>query len=348
MKKATSWNPMSILSVFMILLISMVVFVGCNQNNGETAEGGGEAREPILLRMAAGSTGGAWYSEMSALAMSLEETMDNVRTSVSPGTVIGNMNNVSTGEADIGFTYTNSQEAAYVGTGDYEGKPLKNIRHVLTMTPLYLTIMTTPNSDIESFEDLLDKHVVVGDVNSIAENFFRMVLNAHGYTYDDIKDAGGVITNASYGDGTTMVKDKNADASCLFANHPNSNALTLEASTGVKLVPISEEVVAKIKDSGPGVVSAMVPDVGIYDFTAEDQVLAVGSVQNVFCRDDIPDDVVYNLCVAFYSNLDAVAATEQRIASLTPDSMFDGVVNMPIHPAAQQFYDDWKAGKFDF
>lgn len=348
----------AVLFLLLLLLLALpLAFSGCAGDTaddpaqtmaGEAGAADAAGGEPILLRTVAGSTGGAWYAEMSALAQGLEDIMSNVRTSVSPGVVMSNLRDVSNGEADIGMSYTNSQEAAYSGLGAFEAEgALSNICHVLTMNPLYLTVMVRPDSGIENFEDLLDKHIVPGDANSIAEQYFVMVLNAYGYTYDDIAAAGGVITNASYGDGVTMVQDHNADAVCLFANHPSSNGLALQASTGVKLVNIDQKIADAIVASGPGIVTATVPEIGVYDFTAADQVLAVGSVQTIFCRDDIPDEVIYNLCLAFYTNREAISVSESRIADLTPESMFDGVVNIPIHPGAQQFYDDWKAGKIE-
>lgn len=316
---------------------------GTESSASESAAPTGETQ---LIRTLAGSTGGAWYSQMSALTQCLEEAMGNVRTSVSPGAVISNIRYVENGESDIAMAYTNSDEAAVGGYSSFEEEgAYSNICHILTMNPLYLTIMTRKDSDIETFADLLGKHIVPGEANSIAEEFFRYTLEAYGYTYDDIQKAGGVITYASYGEGTTMVQDRNADVVVLFANHPNNNSLTLDASTGIKLVNIDEPIADQIIDTMPGIVKATVPDVGVYNFTADDQVLAIGSKQTIICNKSLSEDLVYNLCKVFYENLEAISVSEARIKSLTPETMLDGVINIPVHPGAQKFYDEYMAAK---
>jgi TRAP transporter TAXI family solute receptor len=281
---------------------------------------------------------------MSALTQCLEQELGNVRTSVSPGGVISNIRYVENGEADVAMAYTNSDEAAVGGYGSVtEEGAYQNISHVLTMNPLYLTIMTRKDSDINSFEDLLGKHIIPGEANSIAEEFFRYALEGYGYTYDDITAQGGVITYASYGEGTTMVQDRNADVVVLFANHPNNNALTLDASVGVRLIPIDEAIADSIMQSMPGIVKATVPEIGVYSFTVDDQVLAIGSKQTIICNSSLSEEFVYNLCKVFYENLEAISVSEERIKSLTPETMFDGVIDIPIHPGAQKFYDEYMA-----
>lgn len=309
--------------------------------SSESVEESADKGETILLRIYSGSTGGSWNTQASIVAKHLEGAMDNVRATVSPGNTLTNLAAVEEGDADIGIGYVSTTAGAINGEEAYGGKKYENVNHMISMAPLAATVFVRKDSDITSIEELKTKHVIPGDIGSIAEEYFRNIINMYGFTYDDIESSGGVVTYTSYADASQMLQDRNADATIVVSEHPYANILSLHAVAPVRLIGLREDVIQQLLQTYPGTIKLSIPGVGVYDTTEEEQVDTIGSLQSIYCRSDLNEEVVYQYCKAFYENIEEVAQSNANIAALTPESMLTGADSIPIHPGAQRFYDEW-------
>ena len=57
------------------------------------------------------------------------------------------------------------------------------------------------------------------------------------------------------------------------------------------------------------------------------------------CRNDVSEDVVYELMTAMFDNLDDLKAGHAKFESLSLESATEGV-SLPYHPGAVKFFEE--------
>jgi len=86
-----------------------------------------------FLRMVSGPQGGSWYPLGAAMMAIVEKNID-ISTSNAPGGGLSNCKSVSTGKADLGWTYSHTAFNGYEGRGKFE-KRYSDMRHLMSLYP---------------------------------------------------------------------------------------------------------------------------------------------------------------------------------------------------------------------
>jgi uncharacterized protein len=93
-----------------------------------------------------------------------------------------NVGAVQSGELEFGFVQSDVQFAAYNGIGAWNGKPVCELRSVLSLYPELVTVIARSNANIHELGDLSGKRVNVGSRGTgtratwdtiVAESHFR-------------------------------------------------------------------------------------------------------------------------------------------------------------------------------
>jgi TRAP-type uncharacterized transport system substrate-binding protein len=115
----------------------------------------------------------------------------------------------------------------------------------------YLAVITTKKSGITSLEEVSKKKTPVRIVSqplmSTAEFSVRLLLDAYGMSYEEIKSWGGSVTPTSTGVCQAQMTDGKADIwiQVVTAGHPAVSELAI--STDLVFLPFSEAIIKKMQ-----------------------------------------------------------------------------------------------------
>jgi TRAP transporter TAXI family solute receptor len=72
---------------------------------------------------------------------------------ITPGSVF-NVSGIQSGEPEFGIVHSDFQYAAFAGTGAWNGRPVSDLRSVLSLYPELVTVIARADADIQVLADL--------------------------------------------------------------------------------------------------------------------------------------------------------------------------------------------------
>ena len=58
----------------------------------------------------------------------------------------------------------------------------------------------------------------------------------------------------------------------------------------------------------------------------------------MFCRGDLPEDVVYQLTKTLWEHMDEPGQSQQNLKGLTAENAVKEIADIPLHPGAAKYY----------
>jgi uncharacterized protein len=286
-----------------------------------------QAQEVLMT----GPQGGSWYPLGGAMqAMASDAGVASIQ--VMPGGGIANVQGVQNGDAALGFANSISTVDAIEGREPFDG-PADNVCNIATLYPQYFQMVVPADSGIETVEDFKGKRLVTQPVGNTAEQVIRAILETAGLSYDDM----AAVDYVSYSDGVALVQDGNAQILTMGTTVPASAIMDLANSTDIKVVPLTEAFIEKMREMNPGYAGITIP-AGSYPGQDED-VLAVGYATHVVARCDLDGDLVHGLLTAMWENREDLAAIAGAMRNTTLEGMAQDT-GVPMHEGAQRFYEE--------
>ncbi len=252
------------------------------------------------------------------------------------GATAENINALQTGQGEIAIAMSDAVIQAVEAFGAYEGKkPAANLRSLMGLWPNVCQILTTADSGIKSFADLKGKRIGVGAPNSGVEINARMIFEAHGMTYKDVK-----IDYLNYGEAIDQMKNGLIDAAFVTSGLGNATIRELGVSKKIAFVPVDGEARQRLIKKYPFYIESTIP-AATYG-TASDTPTA--AVMNILVADKkLPADVVYDLLKNIFSptGLETIQGSHATAkANIKPETALRGIVGtaVPLHEGAIRYY----------
>ena len=252
------------------------------------------------------------------------------------GATAENINALQTGQGEIAIAMSDAVIQAVEAFGAYEGKkPAANLRSLMGLWPNVCQILTTADSGIKSFADLKGKRIGVGAPNSGVEINARMIFEAHGMTYKDVK-----IDYLNYGEAIDQMKNGLIDAAFVTSGLGNATIRELGVSKKIAFVPVDGEARQRLIKKYPFYIESTIP-AATYG-TASDTPTA--AVMNILVADKkLPADVVYDLLKNIFSpaGLETIQGSHATAkANIKPETALRGVTGtaVPLHEGAIRYY----------
>ena len=286
------------------------------------ARAGGSA-----LVVATGSETGTYYAYGEALARRVGAVTDTRAATVATTGSRANIEMLQMGEAQLGFTQSDILLAACAGEGLFEDDgPVTGIAAVaaLYMEPVQLV---TTNPDIRDASALRGRRVAVGTVGSGLNRAASDVLAACGLSESDIDPV-----YQSFGEALESLRGGYIDAAFALAGAPASDILSLAETDGVCLISLGDDALEALTAANPSYSRCVIP-ADVYGLASDVTTAAVAAV--LIARDDVPDDDVYNVLYALFSDPAALETDQAAALDLAFASSLTGV---PYHPGATDFY----------
>ena len=231
--------------------------------------------------------------------------------------------------AEIAFSQTDISSYAVEGTEMFEGSPIDNVQAIGTLYPETIQIVTTEKSGIKSVEDLKGKKVSVGAPGSGTAPNAEQILEVHGLTFEDIKKQ-----DLSFDESTQGIQDGNIDAAFVTAGTPTGAVESLAATEDIVIIPIGKDKIETLINKYPFYISEEIPS-GTYGLDEAVSTVAVQAMLVV--RDDLSEDLVYDITKALFENMDSVQ--HAKADQINAENALDGV-GIVVHPGAQKYFEE--------
>ena len=287
-----------------------------------------------FLRMVSGPQGGSWYP-LGAAMMAIVEKNISISTSCAPGGGLSNCKAVSTGKADLGWTYSHTAFNGYEGRGKFD-KKYNNMRHLMSLYPGVFQMAVPKKSKIYKVTDLKDKRIVPGKMGWTGTVTAEIVLKAYGLSFESIKKNGGLVSYVGYADSAALMKDGHSDCYIAVTSCPQATIIDLNFRPGIRMLPIDKSHMKILLEAEPGLMEAVIPKDAYKGMTAD--VPTVGTVTCLVVNKDLSDDLVYNIVKTLYANWPELAKVKKKaIEASKPEKAIMGT-GIPVHPGALRYY----------
>jgi TRAP transporter TAXI family solute receptor len=284
------------------------------------------------LRFMTGPQGGSWYPMGGAIKNVVEADMPDTSLQVMPGAGIANVKAVDAGKADVAFANSVSTVDAINGKPPFE-EAVTNVCHIATLYPQYFQIVTTADSGIESIDQVKGRGLTTQPTGNTGEAITNHLLEASGLSYDDLAGTDFV----SYNDSVALLKDGNSDVFTLGTTVPASAIMDLASARDVRMLPVDDELLAKMQELNPGYKRTEIP-AGSYP-GQDEAVPSIGYATHVIARCDLAEETVTGILTQIVDHQQDLASVAKAIGNTTMEQM-GGDIGVPFHPAAEQFFKD--------
>jgi TRAP transporter TAXI family solute receptor len=203
---------------------------------------------------------------------------------------------LSRGEADYAIIQADVAAAAVAGEDVFaRGAALTNLRAVGSLFAEAVHVVVRPDAPVRTIAELRGKRVDIGATSSGTRFDALAVLEAHGVTVSDLAEVRGDGQAAA----VDRLKRKQLDAVFVTALAPTRPLQQLATSTGLRLLRINDDAMARLLELRPGLTAVTLP-ANTYPRQVE-PVRTVASAALLVTTDQAPDgevarvaDLVFN------------------------------------------------------
>ena len=205
------------------------------------------------MSIGTGGTGGIYYPLGGALASLLSTTdPDRQYTAEVTGGSVENISRIAGEQIDMGFAISTSVASAYEGSD--ETSPITALRIVAPLYPNVAHVLVRRGTEAETLADLAGATISVGSAGSGTEQFARHLLWAHGLDYASI-----AARYLSFSESSAALRDGAIDAAIFSVGYPAAAALEATTNAAVRLLPVTGEAAAVLRDRYPFYTAATIP-----------------------------------------------------------------------------------------
>ena len=305
------------------------------------------AQDIKFFRIGTGGTAGTYYPIGGLIANAVSNPPGSrpcaeggscgvpgmVATAVASNGSVANINGITSGQMESGFTQSDVAFWAYTGTGVYEGKPkVADLRLIANLYPETIHVVARKGAGIRSVSDLRGKRVSLDEPGSGTLVDARIILGAFGITEKDIKAE--YLKPNQAGD---KIRDGGLDAFFFVGGYPTGAIAELAAAgTGIELVPVTGPEVDKMRQQYGFFAPDTIP-ANTYKGVGEVKTIAVGAQWVTSSKQ--PEALIYEVTKATWNDntrklLDSGHAKGKAIQVATATAG----AGIPFHPGAEKFY----------
>jgi uncharacterized protein len=293
------------------------------------------AQERVFFGIATGGTGGTYYplGGMLAQLISNKATIGGKKlsaTAETAGASVANARLLGQKEIESAFVAADILHAAYFGTGQFDGKPMKNVRALGALYPEQVQLVTLATSNIRSFRDLKGKSVSSGSPGSGQWQLLGDLLESHGMTRKDIgEDA------SSFAQSVDKIRDGTLAASLITAGAPTTSIVDLANVREIRIVPLAGPEIDALRKKQPYYATIHLPPGTYKGQAAPVETLAVMAIWAT--HDGVTDAMAYEVTKALYENTEILGQVHPKGKEISLKTALLSV-SIPLHPGAEKYY----------
>lgn len=308
---------------FPVLLITICLFLGCNQLT--------------FVSIGTGAVTGIYYPTGGAICRMINEKIDRYQIKATVESTAGsvyNVNAVLNGDLEFGVVQSDRQYQAVHGLSEWKQLgPQENLRSVFSIHPESVTLIASLNSGISEVKQLKGKRVNLGNPGSGPLQNARDTLAAFGLSEKEI--------NAEYikaMEAPGLLQDERIDAFFYTVGHPNGNIK--EATSGrihVRFISLRGKPVDLLIQKFPYYTRATIPIKFYPNAKNFSNIDSFGVRGTLVTSAAVDEKTVYAITREIFENLDSFKKLHPAYSSLTPRGMLSGL-SAKIHRGALKYY----------
>ncbi|MBN2259751.1 MAG: TAXI family TRAP transporter solute-binding subunit [Clostridiales bacterium] len=328
------------LLLLVVLLMTLVVFVGCSAAPAEepaveepavetpVVE---EPAETVFINIGTGGTAGTYFPLGGAFAEIWNNNIDGINaTAQSTGASTANINLLKDGKIEVAIVQNDIAMYSANGMLMFEGDSFPKLNGLATMYSEPLQIVTT-DPNIKSIADLAGKNIAVGAIGSGVEANARQIIAAAGLDFDTDINAKFL----SFSEASSGIKDGQVDVAFLTAGIPTAAIQDLSSSKDIYVVPLEGEFATQLMADYEFYTPFVIPAGTYKGQDADVQTLTVKAMLVVSA--DLDEEVAYQLTKQIYENHDRVVAAHNVGKFITVETAVEGMP-VDVHPGALRYF----------
>ena len=287
------------------------------------------------ITMGTAGVGGMNYPVGMAMAKIWNANIKDMKAvAIATAGAVQNIDMIRTEDIEVAVCRANEAYRAFNGIEKYEGKPHTWLR-ALTGGVMFdaKTVVALKDEGIKSISDFKGKRVAVGPVGSGGELDAREILAAYGLTYKDITPEYVEASQA-----VDMMSDGLIQGAILGFT-PGASAISeLMVTNKVVILPIEEDGYQALKKINP-LIDKRVLKAGTYPNQDYDVETCGDPADLIITREDIPEDLVFQMTKSLYENLEGVRSVAAAVRGFGPDLVAEpDKMLIPYHPGALKYF----------
>jgi len=286
------------------------------------------------ISIGTGGTGGVYYPLGGGLAAIISKYVPGVEATaeVTAGS-IANLQLISGGKSEVGFTMADSAWDAYNGLDKFSGKKVP-LRTLAVFYPNRMQVVTIEGTGINKFSDLKGKRVSTGAPASGTEVMSMRLIEALGM--DPNKDM--TRERLSVAESVNALKDRKIDALFWVGGVPTPSLTDLAATPGVTI---------KLIDHGDGAEKMRAKYGPIY---VKNRILANAypgdkvdttnvDVWNLLVVPENADEkLVYEITKVLFEKKDELVKVHKDASFLELSNQTTNASPLPYHPGSIRYF----------
>ncbi len=311
-------------------LAAVALALACSHSSASWAQS--SAAKIDRISIGTGAIGGIYHVLGGGMAKLLREKLGGVDvTAETTNASVDNMRLVGTKQADIGFGTSVAIVQGVKGDGPFKGTKYP-VAGLVNIYPQYLWAVTVEGTEIKTLADLKGKRVSTSNPGSGSELDAVNILKAVGLSLNDIKRERLPPQQAA-----EALKDRRIDALLHTAGQrqPAWEDIANTPGTTIKFLDTSAAVPGLQKDWSNSVYFNLTLPKGTYKGQDADVPMAGGG-NSLFIREDLPDDLVYQITKILMENLDELAKVHPEVRTIKLETAANTPV--PLHAGAARYY----------
>jgi uncharacterized protein len=337
-KKGDSCMKIRALFTGAMLLASLA---GCSLENGKqeipspaTVYSHQEQQSSLqndVLIIATGDMSGVYFSLGQAMADLYEKYNGLASGTQVTNASFQNTRLVSRKKAELGF-------ASVDALGLLEKQKSKGEEHQTTLRALtglysnYIQIVTTEKSGIHALKDLSGKRISVGSIDSGTKLVAERTLEVAGLTSNKIHKF-----NLSFSQSADALRNGNIDAAFFVSGLPNPEITSISTEMPIKLIPIPEEIVNRLKDQYGYYSEAEIPRETYHGQKINIQTFSIKNV--LLTNQDMSNKEAYNLVKTLYEHLPELQEIHPAARDIKLSEAKTGIP-LEFHPGAEKYFSE--------
>ncbi len=293
------------------------------------------AQDRVFFGIATGGTDGTYYplGGMLAQLISNKVTIGGKKLAATAETAGGSVANAQLlGRKDVesAFVAADILDAAYKGSGQFDGKPLKNLRALGALYPEQVQLVTAAKSNIRTFRDLKGKSVSSGSPGSGPWQLLGDLLEAYGMTRKDISE-----NLSSFTQSIDKIKEGNLVASLITAGAPTASIVDLANGHDIRIVPLAGPEIEALRKKQPYYANVQLPANTYKGQSTPVDTLAVMAVWAT--HDGLSDQMAYEVTKALFENTETLGQVHPKGKEISLGTALLSV-SIPLHRGAEKYY----------
>ncbi len=285
-----------------------------------------------VLTMGTGGTSGTYYAFGSEIATLWNKNIEGIEVAAQP-TDASKFNIVAVTDGDFQIGWSQNDTISYAYNADpvhFGGEKFDGFYALAALYPEAVQIGVAADSDIKDVADLKGKKVSVGAPGSGTAINAEQVLEIGGMTMegDDFQRY-----DQNFGDSSDSFQNMQLDAFFITAGVPNTGIISADLKRPVRLLSLTEEQSAALKEKYPFYIDVTVP-AGTYNGVTEDTVIPAITATIIVSK-DMDEELAYNLTKVLFEKKGDI--THAKAQELDPQFAVNGIP-CPIHPGAARYY----------